>query len=282
MAYTREEILNKLLTIGQAAMPLATDGTLRAQVTIKPDNSVLTATDLAIAKLTHSHLADWIKGGDHLLIDEEDPKKHTYFNDAAVDGATYLWSIDPIDGTRNYAAGLPVYGVSIGVLKNRKPWLGMVIMPHMDEMYLHDGNDTWYVTNPFSPQERRHALTPPKTEITDATVIITNETFQKTRTFDVAQNIILGASVVDLCWVAHGRALATPFKGRLWDFAGPWAILHALGHEMRHIDTGAVMDSLDLSLFVDNPADPWLLRDYHLVAPKGMYTEIVEKYMVSA
>ncbi|MBI1362517.1 MAG: hypothetical protein GC134_00865 [Proteobacteria bacterium] len=280
MPFTREEIVQKLLSIGQEAVKLATDSKLRAQVTIKPDNSVLTATDLAIAKLTHLHLADWIKSGEHLLVDEEDPKKYGYFSDAAVDKATYVWSIDPIDGTRNYAAGLPVYGVSIGVLKNRKPWLGMVIMPHMEEMYFCDGEQTWYITAPFTPQEQRHALKPAGTaKIDDATIVVTNEAFQKKWRFNVAQSIILGASVVDLCWVAHSRALATPFKGRLWDFAGPWAVLQGMGMEMRHIETGKVMDSLDLSLFVDSEDDPWLLRDFHLVAPKGMYTEIVEKYL---
>ena len=282
MHFSKDEIVQKLLHIGHKAVDIAMDAELRAKVTIKPDNSVLTAVDLAISRLAHAELADWLASGEHLLVDEEDPKQYDYFNDAAIDKATYMWSIDPIDGTCNFAAGLLLYGISIGVLKNRKPWLGMVIMPYMKEMYLCDGQKTWYITSPFVDRERRTELKPAPRKIDDASIFVTNEAFQAQKRFAVAQNVILGASVVDLCWVAHGRLVATPFKGRLWDFAGPWAILQSLGLELMDVNTGKVMDKLDLSLFKDDAKDPWLLKDFHLVAPPQMYKEIVEKYTVSA
>lgn len=44
-------------------------------------------------------------------------------------GSEYTWVIDPIDGTIPYSSGLPIFGVSIGLLRNYQPQLGVVNMP---------------------------------------------------------------------------------------------------------------------------------------------------------
>ena len=46
------------------------------------------------------------------------------------------WIIDPIDGTTNFAAGLPLSCVSIGLCIDQKPVLGVVYAPATDELYL--------------------------------------------------------------------------------------------------------------------------------------------------
>jgi myo-inositol-1(or 4)-monophosphatase len=47
----------------------------------------------------------------------------------------HLWLIDPIDGTANYARGLPRYCVSIGYLEHRVPMLGAIYDPSHDWLY---------------------------------------------------------------------------------------------------------------------------------------------------
>lgn len=47
----------------------------------------------------------------------------------------YRWVIDPLDGTTNYAAGLPVFAVSIGIEHDGLPVVGVVYAPYLDEMY---------------------------------------------------------------------------------------------------------------------------------------------------
>ena len=42
------------------------------------------------------------------------------------DGSEYLWVIDPIDGTINFAHGLPIFSISIGLQKNGKTIAGVV------------------------------------------------------------------------------------------------------------------------------------------------------------
>ena len=45
------------------------------------------------------------------------------------------WVTDPLDGTVNYAAGLPIFSVSIGLLYKGTPILGVVFDPNTDRMF---------------------------------------------------------------------------------------------------------------------------------------------------
>jgi myo-inositol-1(or 4)-monophosphatase len=48
----------------------------------------------------------------------------------------WTWVIDPIDGTTNYVAGLPVWAVSVGLLHDRRPHWGCIYVPVLDQLYL--------------------------------------------------------------------------------------------------------------------------------------------------
>ncbi|VBB07440.1 inositol monophosphatase suhb [Lucifera butyrica] len=47
----------------------------------------------------------------------------------------YVWVIDPLDGTTNYAQGLPVFSVSIGLTYRDEAVLGVVYVPVMDQSF---------------------------------------------------------------------------------------------------------------------------------------------------
>jgi len=47
----------------------------------------------------------------------------------------YLWIVDPLDGTTNYAHGFPVYCVSIGLVKDRELIAGCIYNPNLDECF---------------------------------------------------------------------------------------------------------------------------------------------------
>lgn len=48
----------------------------------------------------------------------------------------WLWLVDPLDGTNNYAVGLPVYGVAITLLFQKKPMLGVIYDSHLEKLYV--------------------------------------------------------------------------------------------------------------------------------------------------
>lgn len=47
----------------------------------------------------------------------------------------FTWVIDPIDGTLAYFGNLPTWGISVGLLKDMKPYLGAVFLPDFNELF---------------------------------------------------------------------------------------------------------------------------------------------------
>lgn len=68
---------------------------------------------------------------DHHIVSEEGGG-----GGAPADTAQYFWFIDPLDGTSNYASGIPFFTVSIGLAdRNMTPLVGVVYDPFSDELY---------------------------------------------------------------------------------------------------------------------------------------------------
>ena len=60
------------------------------------------------------------------------------FADENLD-AEYVWVLDPIDGTRAFICGLPVWGTLIGLMRHGNPVLGVMHQPYTGEMFVGDG-----------------------------------------------------------------------------------------------------------------------------------------------
>lgn len=63
----------------------------------------------------------------------------------------YSWIIDPIDGTRAFITGLPMWGTLIGVLKNNKPIFGLMAQPFVGDIFYGDGK-TAFLRNKTTEQ----------------------------------------------------------------------------------------------------------------------------------
>lgn len=87
-------------------------------------SQVLTETDIEIGK----YLIDRIQHSfpQYNIIDEE----------AGIvdEGSEYTWVIDPIDGTSNFAEGVPTYGVMLGLLEGGQPIAGGIALPSFEEV----------------------------------------------------------------------------------------------------------------------------------------------------
>ncbi len=58
--------------------------------------------------------------------------------------ADYVWTLDPIDGTRAFILGLPVWGTLIGLLHRGNPILGVMDQPFTGERFWSDERAAWY------------------------------------------------------------------------------------------------------------------------------------------
>lgn len=68
--------------------------------------------------------------------------------------AEHVWVLDPIDGTRAFISGLPVWGTLIGLLSGGRPALGMMAQPFTGERFSGDGRSARY-TGPGGPRALR-------------------------------------------------------------------------------------------------------------------------------
>jgi myo-inositol-1(or 4)-monophosphatase len=98
---------------------------------------------------------------EHGIIGEEYGAEHA--------DAEYVWVLDPIDGTRSFITGLPVWGTLIGLLRAGKPVLGMMAQPFTGERFAGDGKRAWY-SGPGGEAIMRARLSP---KISDASLFTT-------------------------------------------------------------------------------------------------------------
>ncbi len=272
--------LERMLDFVQKGGKIALDHINDSEPGLKPDQTVITKADKAISRLCREQLADILADPAHILIDEEDPKVAEYLDQAVLDKAKYIWSVDPIDGTRLYANRMPTFGISLGVMKDLKPWLGVVYFPVLRELFFCDGTYAYFVQEAFTDKEKRQLITPRDEQLGPASLFFCNDTFfhkfnWKERDFHI---MIHACAVVNLCWPSIGRAAGCFLKSSVWDFAGSWPIMRAAGYDFRAVKDGRLMDRLDVSLFQPKPK-AWELKEYYLISSERNYSIIRSKIL---
>lgn len=93
---------------------------------LKGKGNLLTQADLASQKAALEIITQAFPEHDYLAEEESDHRT----------GSRYLWVMDPLDGTTNFAHGLPTACVSIALLKDGSPVLGGVIDPFRNELFM--------------------------------------------------------------------------------------------------------------------------------------------------
>lgn len=92
--------------------------------TIKEDNTPLTEADSKINKLVIESLEKTFP--EHSLIGEEISR---------IKDSTYMWILDPLDGTIAFLRGVPISVFSIALVKDGEPILGVVYDPYLRRLY---------------------------------------------------------------------------------------------------------------------------------------------------
>src|ERR1700733_7370938 len=96
------------------------------KISYKGDVDLVTETDKKSESLIVGRLRREFP--DHRIVAEEG-------SGGAAAASRYEWHVDPLDGTTNFAHGYPCFAVSIALLEDGKPLLGIVFNPVADEMF---------------------------------------------------------------------------------------------------------------------------------------------------
>lgn len=193
----------------------------------KVDGSIITEADTAAQQA----LTDGLKAinGRPVLGEEMTPEEQqTLWKEHHETG---LWILDPVDGTSNFANGLPYFAVSVAFYQAGRPIIGAVYAPEANELFWAEaGKGAFLNGEPLpikehAPKNLKRAMAGvdlKRLQPELATKLAANPPYVSQRNF--------GSSALDWCYVAAGRLDIYLHGGqKLWDYAAGALILQEAG-----------------------------------------------------
>ena len=193
----------------------------------KADGSLVTEADLAmqhrLEKELHNHWPDIV------LLSEEMSSEQ---QESVLNAEKPFWCLDPLDGTSNYAAGIPYFAVSLSLIEQGKVIAGLIYDPVRDECFTATENSVARLNGKELVLKQSVSSLKQSIAIIDfkrlseelATRLVRNQPFASQRNF--------GASALDWCWMAANRGhIYLHGKQNIWDYsAGEFIFKMAGGH----------------------------------------------------
>jgi myo-inositol-1(or 4)-monophosphatase len=176
------------------------------------------------------------------LLAEETGEHRAIAGEAPTSGRGRVWIVDPLDGTVNYANGLPVFCVSIGLVSDGIPIVGVILDPTRGELFAatSDGPAT------LNGQDVRASV---KERLSDFVISMAlNGRTAPSRGRNVRKAIrisrSMGSAALALAYVANGRFDAFVQQGGLsaWDVAAAGLIAERGGATVTSMHGGPWFD----------------------------------------
>ncbi len=195
----------------------------------KEDNTRVTFADFAISEKIFRELREHFPEDDY-CSEEGNPQ-----DEVAGLTARNAWVLDPVDGTNNYAAGLPLCSISLALLKDGVPVYGFIYDALRDTLIqggpgegVYDGcRKVVRQEPPFTEHSMVGLHFPMDEKLLSAVRPVTE--FCRVRS--------LGSSALHLAYVAVGLLDGTAgFKGRVWDVAAAHALLAGVGSGLHYLN----------------------------------------------
>jgi len=232
------------LTLAAEADLIALDR-YRAQdlgIQLKADKSIVTDADTRVERLIRDHL-ERARPDDAVLGEE--------FGDAGA--SRRRWIVDPIDGTSNFARGVPIWGALIALVVDEVPVVGVVSAPALGRRWWGaTGHGAWLQVDGEEPRRLRVSGV---AELADATLSYNNlQTWDqyghlehlirlsrevgRTRAFgDLWAYMLLAEGAIDV---------AGEFDVKPWDIAALWPIVTEAGGRVSNATGSSRLDELSV------------------------------------
>jgi myo-inositol-1(or 4)-monophosphatase len=187
-------------------------------------NNLVTEADHASEKVIFETIKNDYPG--HYILSEEAGE--------IITDSNIKWIIDPIDGTINFAHGIPICAVSIGVEQEGEMVMGAVYNPFLQEFY--------FAQKGFGASLNDKRIEVSQESTVDRACLVTGFPYtyldQPNGPLEVFSRLIrkgiavrrLGSAAMDLCWVASGRFDGFyEHKLNAWDSAAGFLIVEEAG-----------------------------------------------------
>jgi histidinol-phosphatase len=209
-------------------------------VELKRDQSPVTVADKNAEQLIRDRLTEEFPD-DGVLGEEHDDKE-------SKNG--YRWILDPIDGTKSFVHGVPLFGTLIGVEKDDEMVIGVCRFPALNEVvYAANGSGTWWQRGDDEP-EQVHVTS--VDALSNALFCITTITgWAKIGRQDVFQKLVSSARLTRGWGDCYGHILVATGRADVmvdpemnpWDIAALIPILHEAGGHFFGWDGTTSVDS---------------------------------------
>lgn len=166
---------------------------------VKDDSSIVTLADEASEKEIISVLSKSFQK-DTIVAEEGGGQEGT---------SGYSWYVDPLDGTKNFANGIPIFSISIGVEYEGAPFLGVVLNPVSNSLFwAQKGQGAFWNNNPIAVSKQdflgsiiTFATSRKKEDKHAANILIQ----QLNENEELGCSIrVLGSIALELCYIARG------------------------------------------------------------------------------
>jgi len=190
----------------------------------KADGSLITSCDLWSDKTIVDGLASIAP--DEGVLSEEGGK---YIPDTKA-----YWVVDPLDGTTNFAAGIPYWSISVARFVDGKPQSSFLIIPTLKKKFVSiREKGVWLNNQKIEPNNNNH-----KTECVSLCSRSIKILQKKPNSIFPGKIRLLGVSSLNLTSVAMGQTYgAIESTPKIWDIAAAWLLLEELNCSIEWLET---------------------------------------------
>ena len=205
------------------------------------ENDPVTLADLKVNELIIKRINEKYKNINWDILSEENVKTSNNF----VTKNDWIWVFDPLDGTKDFIQGTGYYAMHLALNFKQKPYLGFVLIPEKDQLWITDGLKTWCEKRDGSKQEPILLHNKKLQEMT----LVTSKNHRNEILRKLIQKInfckveIMGSIGCKIASIVNGESdiyICLSLLGKRspkdWDFAAPESILKAAGGAITYLD----------------------------------------------
>ena len=207
----------------------------------------VTLIDLKVNELIIKRINEKYKYVNWEILSEENVK---ITSEPLKSNSDWLWILDPLDGTRDFIQGTGNYAMHLALTYKRKPYLGIVLIPEKDELWIAFGENVWCERKDGSIKKPHLSQ---KEGLGDMVLVTSknhknktlNKLIQKISFKKVIEMGSIGCKIASIIRGESDIYISLSLPGgsspKDWDFAAPEAILKAAGGAITKLENSDLL-----------------------------------------
>ncbi|WP_075506960.1 3'(2'),5'-bisphosphate nucleotidase CysQ [Prochlorococcus marinus] len=206
------------------------------------EDDPVTLADLKVNELIIKRINEKYKNINWDILSEENVKSSSEIFNSKND---WMWVLDPLDGTKDFIQGTGDYAMHLALNFKQKPFIGFVLIPNKNQLWIADGEKTWCEKRDGSKYEPNLFN---KNNLQEMTLVTSKNHGNKVlknliKKINFSKVKIMGSIGCKIASILRGESdiyicLSLPGKSspKDWDFAAPESILKAAGGAITNLD----------------------------------------------